>query len=443
MKNKFLIIATTIILSASSFAQKDEMKTLKKIYDRDTQSDKDIVEFKETLVKTETVIANGTDADKVYFKYFKASTPFIELKNAMAKPENKTNNLLGAKYFNIQNVAQLATSFAEVLDFEKKSGKEIYTKDINEGIIVLKSTLINYADSLGDAGNYKDGSTILKSVYDLDKKDQEKLYYAAGYAINAKDYPVALQYYNELKTLNYTGEGTAFYALNKETKKEDSFVSKIEREMYLKSGSYEKPRDEKIPSKKPEILKNIALITAETGKPEEVKTAFEDAIVANSEDTSLLTELANFYYFKQKDEVNYKKYISLALEKNPNDAILNYNIGVVSMKANMDADAEKYFKKAIELKPDYADAYLNLAQIKINAQQKFATEMSKLTTSEKDTKRYNLLNAESKKLVNDALPFLEKAYELSPTNDDVKTQLISVYKYLDMMDKAKALKAKN
>ncbi len=443
MKNKILIIATTVMLSASSFAQKDEMKTLKKIYDRDTQSDKDIVEFKETLAKTEGLIANGTDADKVYFKYFKASTPFIELKNAMAKPENKTNTLLGGKFFNTQNTAQLASSFSEVLDFEKKSGKEIYTKNINEAIAVLEPTLINYAASLGDGGNYKDGSAILKSVYDFNKKDHEKLYYAAGYAINAKDYPTALQYYSELKNLNYTGEGTGFYALNKETKIENTFASKTERDIYLKSGSYEKPRDEKIPSKRPEILKNIALITAETGKPEEVKTTFEDAIAANPEDTALVIELANFYYFKQKDEVNYKKYISLVLEKNPNDAILNYNIGVVSMKANMDADSEKYFKKAIELKPDYADAYLNLAQIKINLQQKNAAEMKKLTTSEKDTKRYNLLNTESKKLVNDALPFLEKAYELSPTSEDVKGQLISVYKYLDMMDKAKALKAKN
>jgi tetratricopeptide (TPR) repeat protein len=442
MKNKILIIAAAILVSASSFAQKDEMKTLKKIYDRDAPSDKDIVEFKETLVKAEPLMATATEADKVSFNYFKATTPFMEMMSAMAKPENKTNTGLAAKYFNSQNISQLATSFAEVLDYEKKSGKEVYTKDITEAVTALTPMLVNLVVALGDKKDYKNGSLILKSLYDLNKKDQEKLYFAANYAINAKDNESAMVYLNELKKLNYTGEGTSFLALNKETQKEDIFNSKAERDLYIKTGNYEKPRDEKITSKRPEILRSIAIISAESGKADETKIAFEDAIANSPEDVSLLTDFAEFYYFKLKDEVNYKKYVALALEKNPNDSALNYNMGLMNLKINNDIEAEKYFKKAIELKPEYADAYLNLAQLKINVQQKYATEMAKLSSNEKDTKRYNFLNLESKKLVNEALPNLEKAYELNPKNEDVKAQLISVYKYLDMMDKAKALKAK-
>ena len=38
------------------------------------------------------------------------------------------------------------------------------------------------------------------------KKDQEKLYYAASYAVNGQDYDLALKHYEELKNLNYSGE---------------------------------------------------------------------------------------------------------------------------------------------------------------------------------------------------------------------------------------------
>jgi len=42
----------------------------------------------------------------------------------------------------------------------------------------------------------------------------------------------------------------------------------------------------------------------------------------------------------------------------------------------------------------------------------------------------------------DALPFLEKATELDSANKEVKSTLLSVYRALEMTDKAKELKAK-
>jgi hypothetical protein len=40
------------------------------------------------------------------------------------------------------------------------------------------------------------------------------------------------------------------------------------------------------------------------------------------------------------------------------------------------------------------------------------------------------------------LPYLEKASELDGTNEEVKSTLLSVYRALEMTEKAKALKAK-
>jgi hypothetical protein len=44
-------------------------------------------------------------------------------------------------------------------------------------------------------------------------------------------------------------------------------------------------------------------------------------------------------------------------------------------------------------------------------------------------------------LFKSALPFLEKAHELDAANDIVTDNLLSVYNFLEMTDKYKALKA--
>jgi hypothetical protein len=47
------------------------------------------------------------------------------------------------------------------------------------------------------------------------------LYYAASTYVNANDYDVALKLYDDLKTLNYSGKGTSYFAVNKLTTQED------------------------------------------------------------------------------------------------------------------------------------------------------------------------------------------------------------------------------
>ena len=62
-------------------------------------------------------------------------------------------------------------------------------------INVLKPILINVAINLGESKKFKEAGDVLYSVYQLDKKDQDKLYFAASYAVNGLDYDNALSYY--------------------------------------------------------------------------------------------------------------------------------------------------------------------------------------------------------------------------------------------------------
>jgi tetratricopeptide (TPR) repeat protein len=441
MKNRHIIIATTMLISVCTFAQKDELKTLKKINEKSVPSVKDIAEYKQNLTAAESLFNNLTEADKVNISYLKAFVPVLEIKEAIEKPENKSNPKIANQFFTIQNISDLVKGMTAVIDFEKQSGKQVYTKKIAEDVAFLKPKLINYAVALADKSQYKESSSVLKSIYDMDKKDPEKLYYAANYAINAKDYNTALADYQELKATNYTGEATLFLATNKATKTEESFNSIAERDLYIKAGTHEKPRTDKIPSKKPEIYRSIAIILVELGKTEEAKVALKEARVANPDDASLILTEADIYY-KANDLVTYKKLINEAIEKKPNDASLYYNLGVTTSGTNQIEESEKYYKKAIELDPSYLDAYMNISELKLRKDEKLVNEMNKLTTSAKDAKRYTAIKSERETMFKSVIPYLEKAYDLKPDNQDVSRLLLSVYGALDMTDKAKALKAK-
>lgn len=435
MRIKHILLASAVLVSVSSFAQKDELKKLKKIYEKETPSANDLAEYKATLDKL-TPLATE-EGDKVYLNFYKANTVALELSTlGVAPAQPQVDRLLTPK-----NAADYAAAANATVEFEKKSGKKVLTDEIAKDAKILNPMLINTAVSLGNAKKYKEAADVLHSVYLLDKNDQDKLFYAASYATNGQDYVKALEYYTELKNLNYSGEGTVFWATNKTTKTEENFNSKVERELFIKSGSHEKPRDEKTESKRGEIYKNIALILVDQGKIDEAKAAVAAARKENPNDESLILSEADLY-LKVKDFENYTRVVNEALAKNPNNVDLVYNLGVVSAGANKLDEAEKYYRKALAIDPNYFNANLNLAELIIRADDKFVTEMNKLGTSEKDNKRYDVLKAEREKNFKVALPFLEKAVELKPDDEASKKTLLSVYRALEMTDKYNALKAK-
>ncbi len=435
MRIKQIVLASAVLVSVSAFAQKDELKVLKKIYAKDIPTTNDMVEYKANVAKLSTLATE--EGDKIYANFYKAMLPVLEVNSfgATVTPDQIANT------YNLKAITDLAAALNATLDYEKKTGKKLYTDDINETINTTKPTLVNIAVGLGDNKKFKEASDVLYAVYLLDKKDTDKLFYAASYSVNGLDYDKALDYYNQLKALNYSGEGTVYWATNKTSKKEETFASKEERALFIKTGTREKPRDEKIESKKGEIYKNIALILVEKGKIDDAKAAIAEAKKENPNDSSLILTEADLY-LKINDTATYAKLVNEAIAKDPNNPDLYYNLGVVNGNLNKLDEAEKYYKKALEIDPNYFNANLNLAELKLRADEKFVNEMNKLGTSEKDNKRYEVIKAEREKNFKAALPYLEKAVELKGDNESAKKTLLSVYNALEMTDKYKALKAK-
>lgn len=436
MKIKQIIIASTLLVSVASFSQKDELKALKKIYAKEIPSASDIVDYKSNLNKLEPLATE--ESDKIYTNFYKCMLPIMEISSLgpTATPAQMV------KFVNAKAISELAKGLNATLDFEKKTGKKVYTDDINETIASFKPDMLNYAISLGNQKKYKESSEVLYSIYLLDKKDQENLYYAAGYAVNGEDFESALKYYKELKAINYSGEKTLYTAKNIATGAVETYDDKNVRDSFVRLKTHTNPKEEKVPSKRGEIYKNIALILLQQNKTDEAKAAINEARKDNPNDTSLILTEADLY-FKLNDFPKYKELVEQALAANPNDADLIFNLGVVSTETKQYDEAEKYYNKVIQLKPDYVNAYLNLSDLKLKPDGKIVEEMNKLGTSAADLKKYDNLKAERVKLFNSALPLLEKANELDPENDIVKSNLLTVYNFLEMTDKYKALKAKN
>ena len=421
MKSKYVLLASALLISVATFAQKDQIKAAEKALKAGNAQEAITI-----LQGVEAASAAAPDAEKAQFQFVKANAHLA----LATKNENTDANLSAA-----------AKAYQEVLSIEKTSGKAKFSAQASTSIIDVKYKLINAAIADSKAEKHAAGAKKLYDAYLLDKKDTINLYYAASTYVNAKEYETAYNAYDELKKLNYSGKGTNFYAVNKINGEEQFFPTAKERDQMVKLGTHEKPRTEDIPSKRGEIFKNMALILVQNGKVAEAKKAVAEARAANPDDKSLILTEANLY-LDTKDYDTYKKLITEVLAQSPNDADLVFNLGVISYNAKNLVEAEKYYKRAIEIKPDYVNAYLNLAILKLDADKKLFEEIQKLGNSEKDNKRYEVLKKQREAVFTSALPYLEKASELDGTNEEVKGTLLSVYRALEMTEKAKALKAK-
>jgi tetratricopeptide (TPR) repeat protein len=424
MKNKHAVLVSAFLISMSTFAQKDQIKAAEKSLKGGNSQEAITI-----LQSAESLIANAKDTEKAQFLFVKGNA-YLDLANK--------------KVEEVQNLSLAAKTYNELVSLEKTSGKDKYSTQVQTSIGTIKDKLVNLAIDKQANSKFKEASELLYQVYELDKTDLSKLYFSATYAVYDKEYDKALTYFDILKKENYTGEETQYFAKNAITEKEDYFgntaSAKTDRDSKVKLKLYSEPREEKIPSKRGEIYKKVAYILFDMGKIPEAKVAFEEAKRENPEDVTLIIAEANLYY-NEKDFVTYKKLLTLALEKNPNNVELICNLGVTSQNNKELDEAEKLYNKAISIDPKYTLAYVNLANLKLDKRSLIIDQMNKLGTSTIDTKKYDFLKKQSESiLTTEALPLLEKANQLDPTNEDEKSLLLQIYGALDMTDKAKYLK---
>jgi tetratricopeptide (TPR) repeat protein len=421
MKSRYIIPAFALMLSLSTMAQKDQLKALEK-----ATKNYETTAVKNALAAAEAVVATAPDAEKAHF-YFLKGNALLELSNHNVESGN--NLILAAK------------SYQDLIALEKSMGKSKYTSQAEASLATVRDNLVNSAIADNKADKYNEGTEKLYQAYRISPRDTVYLYYAANGAIRTKDYDTAIEYLKQLKDLNYTGKATEYYATDKATKAETFFGTKAERDLYIKAGTHEKPRDEKVPSVRGEVYRNYSILLAEKGQVDKALLEIQAARKLYPNDMDFVLIEADFYN-RKGDVENYVRIIKEASDKNPKDADLVYNLGVAYVKMNNEVEATKYFKKTIEMKPDYINAYINLANFKIDEQSRIFEEMNSLGNSSAENKKYNEMMDKKNKLLEEAIPYLETALTFKPNNLDILNLMTQIYPTLGMDEKYKETKAK-
>lgn len=411
----YITLLATIALSYHIQAQKKELKTIQKLVDESS--------FTEALAS------------------------LSELSPLMETAEPKYT----AHYYYLSGISKQGTkAFSDALaDFElvksieRSDNSTKYTALIDAGKDKLSGELVNHAVELNNNDNFAAASEALYLAYTLDKeKNIDYLYFAASSAVNSGLYDKAMEYYLNLKSLNYTGISTKYYA-TEVASGEEIEIDATTAKLYAKSKEFTNVREEDTPSRLPEIVKNIALIHVNQGNNEQAMAAVKDARKLSPKDIGLILTEADLY-IKLGDEARFSALMQEAIEQDPNNAILYYNLGVVNAnEGNRDASID-YYKKAIELDPAYEPSYLNLASVILEGESAIVEQMNALGTSSADNKKYEVLKAKREGLFLEAVPFLEQLISISPSNIDAITTLKNIYgtigetakfkHYRDMLD---------
>ena len=170
-----------------------------------------------------------------------------------------------------------------------------------------------------------------------------------------------------------------------------------------------------------------------------------EARAQNPDDLNLILTEANVHYAMGNVD-KFKELLEYATEKDPENAELRYNLGVIAADAKDFENAKKYYDKAIELNPNYTNAYINLAALILGQEESIIDEMNNLGTSAADDRRYDELREERNQLYLDAIPYLENALRIDANNVQAAKTLSNIFsatgddakakKYKDMADRS-------
>lgn len=411
MKKRILIIGLAFV-SAMSFGQKKELRKAEKAI-----NSKQYSEALSYLDEAESMLGSmDTDMKSQYYA-------------------SKGEALFSSAGQDFKKLQASVDAFTEAIELNSKIESQ-YADQLQN----LRAALVNGAISDQNAERFSDATAKLYSSFKL-SNDPGDLYYAAGNAVNGKNYDKAIEYYQQLLDMGYTGETMEYIATRKDDGTTETFDSENLRNIAIKTGEFIKPETRQATSRKGEILRNLTLIYLEKGDSDKASQLIKTARIESPDDVYLMRAEADMSY-KTGDIKKYNTLMNQIVATDPDNPEIYFNLGVGSAEVGEMDKAIEFYIKALELRPDYEVALINLAVAKLSAEDKLVEEMNNLGGSAADNKKYDQLKDERQKIYQETVPYLEKAYKLNPNNPDVIRTLMNIYGQLAMDAKFNEMKTK-
>ena len=218
--NKNLLLVLAFICVTTTYAQKKELKSAEK-----NIKSEDYSAAKQNIKLAEKLISEMDAKTTVKYHYLKGVANYAN----------------GAS--NIDESFVALESLNKVIDLESTSSNKIHTSKAEELRIAMLNRFVEDSKTSLENENFKDAYLNLQMSYRVSPRDTLYLYNAALIATENKDFNQALSFYNELIDIGFTGITTNYYAIEKATGDEQGFQSPEQRELFIKAGTHEDPRD--------------------------------------------------------------------------------------------------------------------------------------------------------------------------------------------------------
>tara|TARA_B100001079_G_scaffold191077_1_gene164897 strand:- start:430 stop:1755 length:1326 start_codon:yes stop_codon:yes gene_type:complete len=341
---------------------------------------------------------------------------------------------------NIEESSVALENLNKAIDLESTSSTKVYTPKAKELRIAMLNRFVEDSKKSLEQEDYKSAYLNLEMSYRVSPNDTLYLYNAALVATENKDFDQALSFYNELIDLDFTGITTNYYATEKATGEDQLFASPDQRKLFIKAGTHENPRDLELESVEMNVLRSMAAIYKNNKDYESSLSFIEKAKNIDENDINIVLLESNIRW-EMGDVESYEKLITKALEIEPENADLHFNLGVISSDKGDVDKAMSHYNKAIETDSTYTKAYLNAAALILKKEESIIEEMNSLGTSNADYNRYDELKIVREDLYNSAIPYLESVYELDNNNLSAVRTLRNIYSAIDDMDNYNKFKA--
>ncbi|MBE7175110.1 MAG: tetratricopeptide repeat protein [Mucilaginibacter polytrichastri] len=356
--------------SLSAFAQKSELNKAKAEFEKYTQTanEKTMAAVSENSLKAaKESIDKAAAHDKT-----KDLPETFAYKAAIEAAYASKDSTGGGQNF---TAADADMKKAKELDKDGKNKQVIETA----GLFLAQSKL-NEGVKAYDAKDFEKAYKAFNYYRTILPEDTNAIYYTGLAAINAKKYDEAIPHYQKLLTTGFTkkqqlyNDLSAVYLMKKDTANALKVISE---------GAAKFPKDAVM--KKREIE-----ISLQTGKTKELTDKINAALVAD-----------------------------------PNDKTMHYYAGLIESEQKHFDKAAEHYKKAIEIDPNYAEAYVNMGYVLITPGIEMFNEANKLPQNKQ--KEYAAAKAKAMAYFEKAKPYLDKGVELNPKSTEALNNLKTYY----------------
>lgn len=438
---KKIILSIAVLAFGFSFAQKKEIASaFKAIESGDLATANAQISAADAVLGGKTYLLEPALLEQYYY------TKGIALVKAGKTSEGaeilaKISELGKAKIYTGKNaekqkvyyVGKAAADASGVTGLKEESYVPTTTPKIGNEVNPILNKINDETMKAYNAKNYAPAGKGFLEIYNLLKAagSEDKLYkyysalaYAQGNLVDESS-----KLFSELIADGYTGVKTEYKAKNKKTGQVES-LDKNSFDLYKKMGAtsdYSDFKTENTPSVEQELYETAAALYVDGQKYDEALSLIDKGL-AKFPKSAKLSELKGTVYYKSGKMDQFMANLKDQVAKNPNDKVSWYNLGVLASKdPSKLAEAEGYFKKSLEIDPNYKEGLQGIVfNIYINGDDKAIKEIDAARKAKK-TELFNKLLAERREKLGKAIPYAEKWYAIDSKNIEVVSLLKSLY----------------